>query len=114
MRGDPSGFGLNFHSNVSPWVPRCLKVSASRMLGFRTRVETEYQLTRIARSNSTIIAGPWLGEFGWELFFWSGYCRALSRHFEKTTIITRPGRDFLYRDFAIVLLNYLNHKYQYQ
>ena len=49
-----------------------------------------------------LVCGPYVGEFGWELFFWSGYCRALSRHFEKTTIITRPGRDFLYRDFAIV------------
>lgn len=49
-----------------------------------------------------LVCGPYVGEFGWELFFWSGYCRALSRHFEKTTVITRPGREFLYRDFAVV------------
>ena len=49
-----------------------------------------------------LFCGPYVGEFGWELFHWSGYCRALSRHFDETTIITRPGRDFLYEDFANV------------
>ena len=47
-----------------------------------------------------LICGPYVGEFGWELFFWSGYCRALSRHFDETTVITRPGRNMLYEDFA--------------
>ena len=50
----------------------------------------------------TLICGPYVGEFGWELFFWSGYCRALSRHFEKTIVITRPGHEYLYSDFAVV------------
>ena len=50
----------------------------------------------------TLICGPYVGEFGWELFFWSGYCRALSRHFEKTIVVTRPGHDYLYSDFAVV------------
>ena len=47
-----------------------------------------------------LIVGPWCGEFGWELFAWQGYVRALSRHFEKTTIISRPNSEYLYRDFA--------------
>ena len=34
-----------------------------------------------------LIAGPWTGEFGWELFAWHAYIRALSRKFEHTTII---------------------------
>jgi len=49
-----------------------------------------------------LICGPYVGEFGWELFFWSGYCRALSRHFDQTIVITRPGRNMLYEDFANV------------
>ena len=51
---------------------------------------------------NTLVCGPYVGEFGWEIFSWSGYCRALSRHFEKTTVITRPGHGFLYCDFASV------------
>jgi hypothetical protein len=50
----------------------------------------------------TLVCGPYVGEFGWEIFSWSGYCRALSRHFEDTIVITRPGRGFLYTDFAKV------------
>lgn len=47
-----------------------------------------------------LIAGPWVGEFGWELFAWQGYIRALSRNFEQTTIIARPGAKPIYEDFC--------------
>jgi len=47
-----------------------------------------------------LIAGPWAGEFGWELFAWQGYVRALSRNFVKTTVISRPTSQYLYADFA--------------
>ena len=48
----------------------------------------------------TLIAGPWVGEFGWELFAWQAYVRALSRHFEETIIICRTNSTALYKDFA--------------
>ena len=47
-----------------------------------------------------LIAGPWVGEFGWELFAWQGYVRALSRQFQHTTIISRPQSRPLYEDFC--------------
>jgi len=47
-----------------------------------------------------LIAGPWVGEFGWELFAWQGYVRALSRKFDHTTIISRPKSKPLYEDFC--------------
>ena len=47
-----------------------------------------------------LIAGPWVGEFGWELFAWQAYVRALSRNFDHTTIISRPGSEALYSDFS--------------
>ena len=49
---------------------------------------------------SKLIVGPWVGEFGWELYAWQGYIRALSRNFEHTTIISRPGSEALYSDFC--------------
>ena len=52
------------------------------------------------KSNNTLIAGPWIGEFGWELFAWHAYIRRLSRHFSKTIIICRDNSRDLYRDFA--------------
>ena len=47
-----------------------------------------------------LIAGPWVGEFGWELFAWQGYIRALSRHFDETTVISRELSEPLYKDFS--------------
>jgi ADP-heptose:LPS heptosyltransferase len=47
-----------------------------------------------------LLAGPWVGEFGWELFCWQGHIRRLSKDFDKTIIIGREGNDFLYSDFC--------------
>jgi hypothetical protein len=52
------------------------------------------------KSSKTLIAGPWVGEFGWELFAWQGYIRALSRNFNKAIVISRPESKALYKDFA--------------
>ena len=51
-----------------------------------------------------VIAGPWVGEFGWELFCWQAYIRAMSKVFNFTDVlcVTRPGRELLYEDFARV------------
>ena len=50
--------------------------------------------------NKTLIAGPWVGEFGWELFAWQGYIRSLARNFDKTVIISRTLSKELYSDFC--------------
>jgi len=48
----------------------------------------------------TLVAGPWIGEFGWELFCWQGFIRKLSRSYDKTIVYSRKGHDLLYTDFA--------------
>jgi len=50
--------------------------------------------------NNILLAGPWVGEFGWELFCWQGYVRKLSKNYDKTIILSRSGHEFLYEDFA--------------
>ena len=47
-----------------------------------------------------LLAGPWVGEFGWELFCWQGYVRRMSKNFDETIILSRSGHEFLYKDFA--------------
>lgn len=49
---------------------------------------------------STLLAGPWSGEFGWELFAWHAYIRSLSAHFDKTVIVARENSQYLYSDFS--------------
>lgn len=44
-------------------------------------------------------AGPWIGEFGWEILTWVPYLRKLSRDYEKMIISTFPGVEALYTGF---------------
>ena len=45
--------------------------------------------------NNILLAGPWVGEFGWELFCWQAHIRWLSKQFDKTIVISRKGHKFL-------------------
>lgn len=49
-----------------------------------------------------LIAGPWLGEFGWELFMWQARIRYLhfNEQHDKTVCVCRTGHEYLYNDFA--------------
>tara|TARA_R110001583_G_scaffold33738_12_gene113850 strand:- start:505 stop:1344 length:840 start_codon:yes stop_codon:yes gene_type:complete len=47
-----------------------------------------------------LFAGPWVGEFGWELFCWHGYIRSLSRFYDKTICVSTKHSKFLYDDFC--------------
>lgn len=47
-----------------------------------------------------LFAGPWIGEFGWELFTWQAYIRAIAKGYDFVTVCSRPDRKFLYEDFA--------------
>ena len=49
---------------------------------------------------TTLYAGPWIAELGWELFCWQGYLRHRSRHYDKTVIACEQGHEVLYQDFA--------------
>ena len=50
--------------------------------------------------NKILLAGPWIGEFGWELFCWQGYIRKISQRYDKVIIISRPTNKALYEDFC--------------
>jgi len=54
----------------------------------------------ITKNYKILLAGPWVGEFGWELFCWQGYVRKMSKLFDKTIIIGRPGNEYIYEDFC--------------
>lgn len=56
------------------------------------------------RRRKTLFAGPWLGEFGWELLCWQGFVRKQSRHYEKTIVYCPVGREALYSDFASTVI----------
>lgn len=59
-----------------------------------------------------LLAGPYDGEFGHELFSFQGRVRFLSKGYDEIAICTRPDMFFLYEDFAdrFIPLGELNEK----
>lgn len=57
----------------------------------------------LSSSEKILYAGPWVGEFGWELFCWQGHLRYLSTSYKKTVITCKKGHGCLYKDFAEVI-----------
>lgn len=54
----------------------------------------------------TLLAGPWIGEFGWELFEWQSFIRHRSQFYDKVIVSSRPGHEILYQDFADEFIPY--------
>ena len=55
---------------------------------------------KLSKMKKGLICGPWIGEFGWELFSWQSFCRSASSRFDYTVVIGRTGHDYLYEDFC--------------
>jgi hypothetical protein len=50
-------------------------------------------------NSKILLAGPWIGEFGWELFCWQGYIRSIAHEYSKVIVASRAGHELLYEDF---------------
>jgi len=50
----------------------------------------------------TLVAGPWLGEFGWELMMWHAHIRFLAKNnrWKEVVCLVRTGHEYLYSDFS--------------
>jgi hypothetical protein len=48
---------------------------------------------------SVLFAGPWVGEFGWELCWWNPMIRAYSEHYEHVMVAAPESSRYLY-EFA--------------
>jgi hypothetical protein len=48
-----------------------------------------------------LFAGPFIGEFGYELMQWQGFVRARRKHYAEAHVLTYPGRDYLYEGCVV-------------
>lgn len=53
-----------------------------------------------------LTAGPWFGEFGWELMCWQGFLRQLSDNYDHVTVCAPAQHEALYTDFADVFISH--------
>tara|TARA_R110000824_G_scaffold76640_1_gene194061 strand:- start:2508 stop:4211 length:1704 start_codon:yes stop_codon:yes gene_type:complete len=60
----------------------------------------------LPKKEKVFIAGPWVGEFGWELFAWQAYLRAMVPSYDKVICIARKNSQAIYEDFCDEFVEY--------
>lgn len=89
---------------LSPIVPRPLKQRIGRGLGKVTSLRVQAQLGRLVRGNGPIIAGPWLGEVGFELLYWVPFLAWFAERYavprDRFVVLSRGGTAGWYQDIA--------------
>ncbi|MGH7994668.1 MAG: hypothetical protein ACREDQ_14190, partial [Limisphaerales bacterium] len=53
------------------------------------------------RPKRNLFAGPFAGEFGYELMQWQGFVRARKPVYKSVHVLTYPGRDYLYEGCTV-------------
>lgn len=85
-------------------VPRPLRLAASRWLAERSSGRIHRELEGIAARSTPIVAGPWLGEVGFELLYWVPFLAWFAEQFhvapERLLVVSRGGTGSWYQPFA--------------
>jgi hypothetical protein len=87
-----------------PLLSRSLKRRLSRGLGELTSARMQSDLARLARGREPIVAGPWLGEVGFELLYWIPFLAWFAERFEvsrdRLVVVSRGGTRDWYAHLA--------------
>jgi len=59
---------------------------------------------------STLIAGPWTGEFGWELISWQGWVRVRAQGYKQVVVSAPAGHEALYETATVFVPHTMNGK----
>ncbi len=85
-------------------IPRPARLAASRWLASRVSAEFVRDFEAMVARPDPIVAGPWLGEVGFELLYWVPFLAWCAERFdvapERWLIISRGGTSSWYRSFA--------------
>jgi len=52
-----------------------------------------------------LYAGPWCGEFGWEICSWNPTIRHVAKGFDHVTVEIQPGHEYLYEFADEIIIN---------
>jgi hypothetical protein len=97
-----------------PWRYRAAAAGLVKEARLRAaRRGAELTLGRIARGRGTIVAGPWLGEVGFEVLYWIPLLRWLQERYgmdpERVIAVSRGGADLWYEGLAGGYYDVLDH-----
>ena len=89
---------------VAPILPKAVRIRLSRGLGVLTSLSVQRRLSRLARGTEPIVAGPWLGEVGFELLYWIPFLSWFASRFdvspERIVVLSRGGTRDWYSHLA--------------
>jgi hypothetical protein len=95
---------LSAGTRVRRLVPSPIRRAAARFIGDRRAWEVDRQLAQIARDVRPIVAGPWLGEVGFELLYWVPFVRWFAERYNvdpaRLVAVSRGGAATWYEPFA--------------
>jgi len=85
-------------------VPFAVRRGISAQLSRVQAARVERNLAALAAGSDTIVAGPWLGEVGFELLYWVPFLHWFAARFhvapERLMVVSRGGTASWYRPFA--------------
>jgi hypothetical protein len=85
-------------------VPRAVRHGVSAQLARIRASRLERDLAAVAAGSDTIVAGPWLGEVGFELLYWAPFLAWFAERFqvapERLLVVSRGGTRSWYQPFA--------------
>jgi hypothetical protein len=60
--------------------------------------------------DKTLVIGPWVGEFAFEVFLWQGYMRLKSKNYKRTVVHGLPRYKYLYEDFCDEFIDFPHNR----
>jgi hypothetical protein len=85
-------------------IPRPLRRRVAAVVGRYRGAHIRQQLAALAAGGRPIVAGPWLGEVGFEILYWAPFLRWFAAEFgvhrERITILSRGGTASWYGSSA--------------
>ena len=90
--------------NMRHLVPRPIRRAASAFLARRGSERFRGDLAAMATRGLPVVAGPWLGEVGFELLYWVPFLRRCAERLnvdpQRFVVVSRGGTESWYRPFA--------------
>lgn len=85
-------------------VPRAVRRRAAAPVGRYRGARIRRRLAALAASGRPILAGPWVGEVGFEILYWAPFLRWFASEFgvgpERVTVVSRGGTASWYAPIA--------------
>ncbi|HTI41972.1 MAG TPA: hypothetical protein VL693_09115 [Vicinamibacterales bacterium] len=85
-------------------IPRPIRRAASAWLAHRRSARLQRELAAMVVHGGPIVAGPWLGEVGFELLYWVPFLRWCANRLgvdpDRFVVMSRGGTASWYRPFA--------------